>query len=66
MPRLLAWYIQDMAVLPVAGDGVKRRIYLARRRDSPLSLAADALWTCISTVAGEVSEAVRDSGGQAR
>ena len=55
VPRMLASYIPDVVAVPVSGHRVERKIYLARRRDTPLSRTALALWQCISKVAGNRS-----------
>jgi DNA-binding transcriptional LysR family regulator len=51
VPRLLARYLLDVVTLDVAGQRIDRRIYLARRRDSPLSTSALALWRSVAAVA---------------
>lgn len=56
VPRLLARYLQNVTALPVTGLGIERQIYLARRRDTSLSVPSKELWKSIAGVAGELKK----------
>lgn len=51
LPRLLSRYVPGTVALAVTGHRIERRIYLARRKDMPLSTPAAALWACLATTA---------------
>lgn len=57
VPRMLSRYIPHVVAVPVSGHRVERKIYLARRKDTPLSKTALALWQCVARVAGSQSSA---------
>lgn len=56
VPRLLARYLQNVTSVPVTGLKTERRIYLARRRHSSLSVPAQALWHAVSTISAEAKK----------
>lgn len=51
VPRMLARYIPDIVARNISGHKIERRVYLARRKDSPLSEPAEVLWRCVAAVA---------------
>lgn len=51
LPRLLSRYVPGTVALTVTGHRIERRIYLARRKDMPLSTPAAALWASLATTA---------------
>ena len=51
VPRLLSRHVPETVALTVRGHRIERKIYLARRKDTPLSQPAEALWKCIVDVA---------------
>lgn len=52
VPRLLSGYLRDIATIPISGPQIERRIHLARRRDTHLSVPASVLWDCIYEAVG--------------
>lgn len=44
LPKLLHPYVGDLAMRLLTAPQIERRVYLIRRRDSPLSAAGEMLW----------------------
>ncbi|WP_336333791.1 LysR substrate-binding domain-containing protein [Pseudomonas putida] len=55
IPELLTPYVPGVKTFRIVGDVVYREIHLLRRKDTPLSASALALWNCVlASAPGEV------------
>ena len=66
VPRMLSRYIPDVVALPISGHRIERKVVLARRKDTPLSMPARSLWESVATAARGPESGVTQSTRRAR